>query len=293
MKKCYKCKLTKPLNCFGKLTKSKDGLRYDCKKCRNEYRIKNKESIKIKQKKYYDKNKIKLSLKHKIYREENKYSISIQRKKYREKNKERIKTKYTSLSYKKKRNELNKKRRKNDIQFRVSQTLKSKIHKMIDGKKLSIKSKKLIGCNKIDLIKWLEYQFDSNMSWDNYGSYWHIDHVLAVNMFDMKNKKDIHICFNWKNLQPMKAFDNQSKSNKFIPYIFFNHIITLHRYIKNNSLNSEYQGLSERISWLRIQLRDGKNIKDDGFNKIKKILKPKMDNPQPSSTTNSRMQFND
>lgn len=37
---CSKCKLTKSLSCFGKRSASKDGLKYQCKKCRAEYRAK-------------------------------------------------------------------------------------------------------------------------------------------------------------------------------------------------------------------------------------------------------------
>ena len=45
MKICCKCKNEKNLDCFGKLKNSPDGLRYDCKDCRKEYNIKNKEII--------------------------------------------------------------------------------------------------------------------------------------------------------------------------------------------------------------------------------------------------------
>ena len=43
MKICCKCKNEKNLIFFGKLKNSPDGLRYDCKECRKEYNIKNKE----------------------------------------------------------------------------------------------------------------------------------------------------------------------------------------------------------------------------------------------------------
>ena len=47
MKKCSTCNITKEKECFGKSSKSKDGLKYQCNECRSkyakEYRIKNKE----------------------------------------------------------------------------------------------------------------------------------------------------------------------------------------------------------------------------------------------------------
>jgi len=65
--------------------------------------------------------------------------------------------------------------------------------------------------------------------------------------------------------------------------MFFNHIVTLYRFIKNNKLYLEYQGAFARILWLRNKLRYGKNFQDEGFNSINKIINPEMGNPQPSS----------
>ena len=59
-KQCCKCKNRKNTNEFGKLTASKDGLRYDCNDCRKEYRIIANEQIKLKQNNYYKNNKVML-----------------------------------------------------------------------------------------------------------------------------------------------------------------------------------------------------------------------------------------
>ena len=55
------------------------------------------------------------------------------------------------------------------------------------------------------------------MSWDNYGE-WHVDHIMPINYF-LKNFdfNDVEIqkeCFNYKNLQPLWATDNQKKYDK-------------------------------------------------------------------------------
>lgn len=54
---CCKCKQILNVVNFGKLKTSPDGLRYDCKFCRKNYREKNKEEIKQKQQSYYLENK--------------------------------------------------------------------------------------------------------------------------------------------------------------------------------------------------------------------------------------------
>ncbi len=52
------------------------------------------------------------------------------------------------------------------------------------------------------------------MSWDNYGSYWHIDHLRPCISFDQTNSNDQKECFNWSNLQPLEKSENISKGSK-------------------------------------------------------------------------------
>jgi len=61
------------------------------------------------------------------------------------------------------------------------------------------------------LKKWIEWQFNSNMTWENYGSYWHIDHVIPCSQYELN--KDV---FKWNNLRPLEKFKNLSKNNKII-----------------------------------------------------------------------------
>ena len=51
------------------------------------------------------------------------------------------------------------------------------------------------------------------MSWDNYGK-WHVDHIIACDKFDLTDKKQQKICFNYKNVQPLWGPENIRKSNK-------------------------------------------------------------------------------
>ena len=52
------------------------------------------------------------------------------------------------------------------------------------------------------------------MSWDNYGSYWEIDHIKPCDSFDLSNLEEQKECFIFTNTQPMKISDNRKKSNK-------------------------------------------------------------------------------
>ena len=67
----------------------------------------------------------------------------------------------------------------------------------------------------MDFLKdWLEFQFYDGMSFDNYGVYWHIDHVRPCSSFDFSDLLHQLLCFNWKNLTPLRADKNISKGGK-------------------------------------------------------------------------------
>jgi hypothetical protein len=251
MKVCCKCKNTKELSDFGKLKSSKDGLRYDCNTCRKEYRVANKKHIDEKNKAYFEKNKETVLMKNKEYRESNKSEISIQRQQYRELNKEHIKQK--QKEYLPVRKEAIKERRRKDDNFRLSEIVRSKIHRMIKGQSTSYTE--LMGCDIQWLRKWLEFQFDENMNWSNIGTYWHIDHILAINLFDFSKDSNKRVCFNWTNLQPLKKKENQSKSDKLVLHYYFNSIVTIHRFCQINNTNLGYQRINESRCWLREKLR--------------------------------------
>ena len=75
----------------------------------------------------------------------------------------------------------------------------------------NIRTIELIGCTSVFFKEWLEYQFDSKMSWDNYGSYWHIDHVTPCNSFNIELHEEQKICFHWTNCQPLEKNKKYSK----------------------------------------------------------------------------------
>lgn len=49
------------------------------------------------------------------------------------------------------------------------------------------------------------------MSWQNYGDHWHIDHVIPIKKFNTLNDDEANICFNWRNVTPMRADENMKK----------------------------------------------------------------------------------
>jgi len=274
-KKCCKCKVEKDLKCYGKLTMSPDGLRYDCSDCRKEYRSKIKDHVKEKNQLYYETNKETLLVKNKIYREENKDIINNQRKEYRNREEVKIHNKEKQKEYLPIRKIKIQERRKSDLNFKMSEILRSKIHKMLKNQETSYAN--LIGCDVDFLKKWLEFRFSAEMNWDNFGSIWQIDHILPINRFNFTNELDKRVCFHWTNLQPLPSIENRQKSDKLLLHYYFNNIVNIHRFNKIQKKYLGYQTLNESLKWLRLELRYGKN---PPYEEV--VNTSEIDNPQPS-----------
>lgn len=82
-----------------------------------------------------------------------------------------------------------------------------------------VKSKKtmqLVGCDVSALRSHIEKQFKPGMTWENYGKFgWHIDHIKPCSAFDLTDPAQAEECFHFTNLQPLWAFENLSKGDRF------------------------------------------------------------------------------
>jgi 5-methylcytosine-specific restriction endonuclease McrA len=74
----------------------------------------------------------------------------------------------------------------------------------------------MLGCPWEHLKAHIERQFTGKMRWDNYGTYWHVDHIIPLAGFgqSLKDPTQAKIAFNWQNLRPLTKKKNQTKSGK-------------------------------------------------------------------------------
>lgn len=249
MKKCCKCKIEKDVYNFGNLKNTPDGLRYDCKDCRKFYRENNKSNIQIKQKEYYETNKNDLLIRNKEYRAINFIKINNQRQTYRNKPEVKQHIKVKNKEYLPIRKQNIKKLRQTNINFKMSEILRSKIHKYIKGEKPNYQT--IIDCDLEFFKKWIEFRFDKNMNWNNIGEYWQIDHILPIDAFNCSIETDRNICFHWTNLQPLEKTENRNKSNKLHLHYYFNNIVNIHRFNSKYKQFLGYQAVNESLLWLR------------------------------------------
>ncbi len=119
-------------------------------------------------------------------------------------------------SHKNKRNINRNIRYKNDINYKIEQLLRSRIHKVLKLNSKSEKTREFIGCSIPELKIYLKKQFKVGMNWENFGQYgWHIDHIKPCSLFDLSKSKQQKLCFHYKNLQPLWWYENIKKSNNF------------------------------------------------------------------------------
>jgi hypothetical protein len=251
---CNKCQKIKDLNMFHKQTSSKDGYMNRCKECRTidskEYQQRPdfKEKHKINVAKYRSKPETKeqkreyerletVKEKRKVY--ENKPKVKERINKW---HRDYIKEKYN-----------------NDNNYKLKEIIRSRIKRELktDKKKHTIE---YLDCDYNFARKWIEFRFEKDMTWENLGTVWQIDHILPISKFDFNNENEIKICFHWTNLQPLYSNINNSKTNKLELHYFFNNIVNVIRFNSKYKQFLGYQTVNESLQWLKKRdFRYGKN----------------------------------
>ena len=195
-----------------------------CKPCdnkrRNESKKLHKDEIKIQQKVYYTNNKDKIKEYYQEHYINNKETYLKNNQKWRNDNRDTINKKHSI-------------RLANDENYRLRRNLRKRLHSCI---KKTEPTMKYIGCDLEFLKKWLSFNFNEKMSFENYGPYWHLDHVLPCSKFNFENEDDISKCFIWYNLQPLEGTLNMSKNNNINEQEFMNHYEKIKKFTTENNI---------------------------------------------------------
>lgn len=217
-KTCNDCLREFPKNSknFNWVNKKKGYYSPYCKSC---IKVRNSKTYRS----YYDRNSKEICKKVEEYRKENKESHKERQRMYYQKNKETILEKqkvYRSLdSTKARMNEYEKEKRKNDPAYKLHTNVSRLIRLSLNNngeRKTNGKIWNYLPYTDKQLKEHLENQFDDNMTWENYGSYWHVDHVIPRSRleYDSFTHPNFLKCWHLKNLQPLEAGENIRKSNK-------------------------------------------------------------------------------
>ncbi len=194
MKICKKCNAEKSLGEFYNRKDEKDGKHRYCKLC-----------LKSVNDDWYQNSKHQRTDYYKTYREQNKEYFN----------------KYSNIHYHTKKElyrEWEKNKYTTDIPYRIKHLTSSRINSALSTYQALKKDRTIeyLGCTISEYCDYLESKFDSNMTWENQGVYWHIDHIRPIASFDLTDEEQLYQCFHYTNTQPMEKTENRLKSDKYL-----------------------------------------------------------------------------
>ena len=205
-KKCSKCQEEKTLDQFHKCKGKKYDVQSSCKTCQ-QIRL---TDWKKNNPTYYDTYKEQWTIDNsdynKEYNENNKEHLSELNKQYYKDNKTEVIAKVMAYRDMK---------RKTDPFFKFKDNTRNLIRNAFK-RAYTTKSKKtneILGC-KFDVFKvYLEEKFKPEMNWDNFGSYWVLDHIKPISL--ATTEEEVYALNHYTNFQPLTALENQVKYNKY------------------------------------------------------------------------------
>lgn len=185
---------------------------------------------KIRNNAYYEKHKLELNAASRQYYAENQDSILKWAKEYRKDNSEQIRL---AASEKRKRDLCEKgdlireydrnyyhKIKKHRPHFKMMRAVKGRVWLLFEAKsrRKSLPLVKIFGWTPKELFAHLEDLFEDGMTWQNYGTAWHLDHIIPLAKVEFEDENDEKIAAVWAldNLAPLWAADNLNKSKKLI-----------------------------------------------------------------------------
>ncbi len=206
MKVCQRCKEQLPFDLFCKNKRAKDGLNTWCRPCTRKYKGL-----------YYEKNKEKLL---DDFRERYLKNADLRRKQendrrnadpetYRRRAIEYQKNNRQSV-YERQRKWV-KKKRETDSNYKIKVNLRRRLNKALRGQVKSGSAIKDLGCTVEFFKDWISEKFTNEMTWENYGTVWHIDHITPLSCFDLSVRQQVLKAVHYTNLQPLLASENIRK----------------------------------------------------------------------------------
>ena len=69
----------------------------------------------------------------------------------------------------------------------------------------------MMGISKYEFIDHINSYCLDGMTLQNFGPVWGIDHIVPVELFDLSNKDELYLCYNYNNIMPMYNSDNRMK----------------------------------------------------------------------------------
>ncbi|MEJ7610108.1 MAG: hypothetical protein WKF88_02900 [Ferruginibacter sp.] len=100
------------------------------------------------------------------------------------------------------------------LHFRNKRKWQLALRRYVLEKKPSSDYGPYFGLDNENFRKWIELQFTTELSWDNFASSWQFDHIVPVGYFDFCEEEDLRVCWNFINIRVEKIFQNKKRGNR-------------------------------------------------------------------------------
>lgn len=153
---------------------------------------------------------------HKNWRANNREKVNTTSREWQRNHADQINASRRSTEGRLKINKRYRERYAEDPCFKLRKLVSRAVNIVMGSKKNSKSVFNYLSYSKEEMKIHLESQFSHDMTWENYGKFWHIDHIypqsllLYVSMEEENFKK----CWALSNLRPLEATLNIQKSNK-------------------------------------------------------------------------------
>ena len=98
-----------------------------------------------------------------------------------------------------------------------------------------VKPISLLRCSNHFFRKWIIHQLYGNISSENYGKIWSLDHCLPLSKINLSNENELNKYTNWVNIRPMYIKDNIIKSDKSIHHLYLLQEVKAKYFLKLNN----------------------------------------------------------
>ena len=175
---------------------------------RRKSRAANRDKVNEQARKWREANKEQVNARRRQNRVPNRDKINEQARKYRASNKDKIQAYHRQYDAD---------RRREDPSFKLCDLLRARLRSALQKKFKAGSAVSDLGCTGEQACEHLESLFDEHMTWDNWGTYWQVDHIYPLNKANLEDRIEFLAVNNWRNLQPLKKGENIRKGDTVTP----------------------------------------------------------------------------
>lgn len=107
-------------------------------------------------------------------------------------------------------------RYREDIQYRLACVLRARVRPLMAGSRAAGSCVRDLGISVSGFRLHIESQFTGDMSWQNYGIAWELDHIYPLSACDLTDRVQFLAVCNYRNYRPLSPEENLAKGARVL-----------------------------------------------------------------------------